>query len=289
METPISLLLPTRGRPELAQRFLDSVVQTVACLTQVEVIIYVDEDDVASHQIAHDLVPNQLIIGPRKTMGLYNSECFEKSRGEIIVLVNDDMVIRSSGWDQRLREMHHATDDQIYLAYGNDLFKKNNLCTFPILSRKTCQLLQKPYHPIYRGAFIDYHLMDIFKRVDHAGYQRIRYLDDVIFEHLHYRTGKAVMDDTYKSRGRFDDDMLFISLAPLRAVSASILIDQLNHCSPAVPRVLPDSREIEKPKHVWTAIWMFSRVFLADRMLPLQWRFFLWWWFIARYIASRIL
>lgn len=36
---------------------------------------------------------------------------------------------------------------------------------------------------------------------------------DVVFEHLHYRTGKAACDETYKRRGRFEDDPTFIAMA----------------------------------------------------------------------------
>jgi len=43
------------------------------------------------------------IIGPKLTMGGYDSRCLERSHGEIIILVNDDMVIRRKGWDEKIR------------------------------------------------------------------------------------------------------------------------------------------------------------------------------------------
>ncbi len=280
--------MPTRGRPKLAYRFLQSVARTSKFLQHIEVIIYVDEDDVESHQIGHQDIDTHLIIGPRKSMGEYNSECLENSKGEIIILVNDDMIIQTQNWDEYIRQYDASVDDGIYLAYGNDLFKKNNLCTFPILSRKTCQILQKPYHPAYRGAFIDYHLMDIFKRLEHAGYQRISYLDGVVFEHLHYRTGKAIMDETYKARGRFDDDMIFVSLVNVRRESVLLLINALNQNN-NYQETLSDYHELDKPGNLWAAIKLFTSLFLNDKGLPFKWRFFLWWWFGARYIASKVL
>lgn len=285
MDELISLLMPTRGRPELARRFLQSVVEQSIRLQQVEIILYVDEDDTESHSIDYPGLNIQRIIGPRRTMGVYNSECLAKSSGGIIVLVNDDMVIRTQGWDESLRQLNDSIEDRIYLAYGNDMFKKGNLCTFPILSRRTCEILQEPYHHAYRGAFIDYHLMDIFKRLEHAGHSRIFYLEDVVFEHLHYRTGKAVMDATYKARGRFDDDMLFVGLAGVRAASLFMLVDAINGLN--VPaRSLPAYEAMNKPANPWQAFLLFTRIFLFDSMLPLAWRFFLWWWFGARYLAS---
>jgi hypothetical protein len=288
MSALISLLLPTRGRPELARRFLQSVVEQSVHPEDVEVILYMDDDDTPSHGIDYPGLNIQRIIGPRQTMGAYNSDCLAKSSGEIIVLVNDDMVIRTQGWDERLRKLDASVVDKIYLAYGNDMFKKGDLCTFPILSRKTCEVLQEPYHRAYRGAFIDYHLMDIFKRLQHAGYARIFYQEDVVFEHLHYRTGKAPIDATYTARGRFDDDMLFVGLAPVRAASLALLLNAINGAEPA-PKSLPAYLPMEKPSNPIAALFLFTRLFLRDGALPLRWRFFMWWWFGARYVASFIL
>lgn len=286
--TMISLLLPTRGRPELARRFLQSVAEQSVHPEGVEIILCVDEDDVESHKIEYPGLNLQCIIGSRRTMGAYNSECLAQSSGEIVVLVNDDMVIRTLGWDEKLRRLDDSIADKIYLAYGNDLFKKGNLCTFPILSRKTCQVLLEPYHRAYRGAFIDYHLMDIFKRLEHAGYPRIFYLKDVIFEHLHYRTGKAPIDATYRARGRFDDDMLFIGLADVRLTSLPLLLNAI-HGTDDLTKALPPFKMICKPTSLWQAIQLFTRIFVGDTQLPLNWRIFMWWWFSARYIASNVL
>jgi hypothetical protein len=287
MPTLISLLLPTRGRPQLAHRFLRSVAEQSVFPQDVEIILYADEDDVASHGIDYPGLTIHRIIGPRQSMGSYNSDCLAASHGEIVVLANDDMVIGTTGWDERLRRLDDSIADKIYLAYGNDLFKKGSLCTFPILSRRTCEVLQEPFPRAYGGAFIDYHLMDVFKRLEHAGYPRIFYLEDVIFEHLHYRTGKAEKDATYTLRGRFDDDMVFFGMIPARAAALSPLIAAIRGTkddSGPLPAC-----EAVTPANAWQAIRLFSARLLSDPMLPLKWRIFLWWWFSARYVASRVL
>jgi len=288
MQEKISLLLPTRGRVPLVKRFLQSVVDQTTYLDNVEIIIRVDDDDVESHQINFDGLSTKLLIGPKITMGSYNTECFNESTGEIIVLVNDDMVIQTQGWDEKLRALHRKIEDKIYLAYGNDLFKKGDLCTFPILSRQCCELLQQPYHSTYKGAFIDYHLMDIFKRLEKSGFNRIFYLDDLVFEHLHYRTGKAEMDEIYKARGRFDDDMLFISLKDVRVASYNLLINAIEN-PPSKTSQLPKANILDKPSNLFKAFYLYGKIFLLDSQLPLKWRFFMWWWFGARYVASLVL
>ena len=282
----ISLLLPTRGRPALVERLFESVAETTAQPERVEIILFVDDDDIGSHHLDSSEIAVTRLIGPRTSMGHYNSACYAAARGDIIILVNDDMVIGTSGWDNMIAEMDAGFSDKIYLAYGNDLFKKGNLCTFPILSRRTCELLVEPYPVAYRGAFIDYHLFDIFKRLQHAGFDRIRYLDDVVFEHLHYRTGKAVFDETYGKRDRFSDDPTFLALIEPRRASAEYLLRILRGEQPSAYKPVGGVSEVS-PDGLFNTIGYFSRKLLLDRGLPLRWRTYLWAWFIGRYMAAK--
>jgi glycosyltransferase involved in cell wall biosynthesis len=282
----ISLLMPTRGRPALAERFIESLTAQTIHPEQVELIVYVDDDDVESHTLGSGApVPMTRIIGPRTTMGGYNSACYRAAKGDIIILVNDDMVIRTRGWEERIIALDAGVADRIYLAYGNDLFKKRNVCTFPILSRRVCELLVEPYPMDYRGAFIDYHLFDIFKRLQHAGYDRIHYLGDVVFEHLHYRTGKAPFDETYAARSRFGDDTTFLALVDTRRLAARRLAQALRgEPAPAyVPAAAPGA---SAPDGLFNAIIYFLRALLLDTELPARWRIYLWVWFTGRYLAA---
>ncbi|MBN2689186.1 MAG: hypothetical protein JXR42_01065 [Gammaproteobacteria bacterium] len=281
----ISLLLPTRGRPELVLRFFKSVVDTSSDLERVEIILYVDDDDDDSHHLDSDVLQVKRIIGPRTTMGNYNTRCLEESAGDIIVLVNDDMVIRTQGWDDKLRELNNRYDDGVYLGYGNDLFKGGDLCTFPILSRKTCDILVEPYPSTYKGAFIDYHLLDVFKRLQHAGYDRICYLEDVVFEHLHYRSGKAEIDATYTQRGRFADDQDFLDLIDCRKNAGQRLLGAIKKGE--LPEAKPCTPDENGPKGLFGLMSLITFQVLFDTKLPFRWRFFLWYWFIGRTLAAK--
>lgn len=282
----ISLLLPTRGRPALVERLFKSIAETTAQSERVEIILFVDEDDTGSHHLDSEEISVTRLIGPRTSMGCYNSACYAAARGDIIILINDDMVIGTPGWDNMIAEMDAGFSDKIYLAYGNDLFKKGDLCTFPILSRRTCELLVEPYPMAYRGAFIDYHLFDIFKRLQHAGFGRIRYLEDVVFEHLHYRTGKAPFDETYGKRDRFSDDPTFLALIESRRASAEHLLRILRgEQSPSYTPV--EGASEVSPGNLFDAVSYLSRKLLLDRGLPLRWRGYLWVWFIGRYMAAK--
>jgi len=281
----ISLLLPTRGRPALAERFFRSVVEMSACPSVVEIILYVDDDDTESHRLDTQGVRVKKIFGPRRTMGEYNSQCLKRATGDIIILANDDLVIRTKGWDEQVRATHRSYPDGIYLAWGNDLFKGRKISTFPILSRRTCEILVEPYPRAYRGAFIDTHLFDIFKRVEKKAPGRVRYLHDVIFDHLHYRQGKSEMDETYSQRGRFDDDPTFLALVEARQAAAQRLLAVV--AGEDVPEFEPTDCVEVSPKNLLAAMSFFSKQLLLDRGLPLRWRVWLWVNFLGRHMAAR--
>lgn len=286
MNPAISLLLPTRGRVALVQRLFDSITEMTSALDRVEVVLYIDEDDSDSFEIDSSDFRVVKIIGPKMTMGGYNSACLKKARGEVLILANDDMVIRTPEWDDRVLAMNNKFKDQIYLGYANDLFKKSRFCTFPIMSRRTCELLVNPYPVVYRRAFLDVHLFDIFKRLQYAGFDRILYSDDLIFEHLHYRTGKAPFDETYSyaRRGRFADDAMFTAMIPQRSAAAQRLLHAI-HNEPAARGDDDTLREI-LPAGIANAVYFFARTFLFDHELPIRWRMYLWYWFIGRYLAA---
>lgn len=287
MHKRISLLLPTRGRPRLVERFLASVLEQSHSPDLIEVILCVDNDDPGSHGLRFPGLQVVEIIGPRQNMGAYNAICLERATGDITIAVNDDMIIRTKGWDDKVRELDARFADGVYLGYGNDLFKGRELCTFPILSRRTAEAMSQPYPRIYRGAFIDVHLMDVFKRLARAGHDRLAYCDDIVFEHVHYRVDAAAMDATYAERPRFGDDMTFIALRDLRRAEANRLLQAIE--SPGAPQAgRTDPPVSPQAPNAVTIISLCMSKFLLDGGLPFTWRAYLCSWMIARYYYSQI-
>jgi hypothetical protein len=286
MKKRISLLLPSRGRPKLVQRFLHSVAVESAHPELIEIVLCVDDDDIGSHGIVSDELALKLVIVPRQTMGAYNAICLENASGDITIAVNDDIVVRTKGWDEKVRELDARFPDGVYLGYGNDLFKGPKQCTFPILSRKTCSVLAEPYPAIYKGAFLDVHLMDIFRRLENRGYARICYAADIVFEHFHYRNNPAALDATYSDRLRFGDDLTFIGLVDARRLEADRLSAHISGGSPeSVPS--PPPVAIEPPSLIGI-VPLCAGKFLLDFDLPLGWRTHLFVWMVARYYFSKL-
>ncbi len=271
MSPSISILLPTRGRPEQAEWLLQSVVATASDPSRLEVVLYVDDDDPASHGIQCEGLSINTIIGPRRPMGGLNTACYQRSTGDIIVPLNDDMVIRTFGWDRRIAETHESFPDRVYLAYPNDLHAGEMLCSTPILSRKTCEVLTHPFPQVYQGGFIDYHLMDIFKRLQVLGEDRIVYLGNVVIEHLHYQYGKSEADATYEQRGPLNvGDEVFTGLRHYRRDSSKRLLAHIQ--GNPLPTLPPIPSTASLPASNFLAIAGFAGKLLFDASLPLSWR-----------------
>jgi hypothetical protein len=284
MKKRISLLLPTRGRRKLAERFLDSVAAESAHPELIEVIACVDEDDIDSRGIASNELAVKIIVAPRQSMGGYNSICLAHATGEITIAVNDDIIVRTRGWDEKVRELDARYPDGVYLGYGNDLFKGSKLCTFPILSFEACRVLCEPYPRIYKGALIDVHLMDIFRRLEKRGYARIAYVEDLVFEHLHYRKIAGAFDATYGERLRFGDDLTFIALVDARKLEADRLSARISGRTSALPCSIPSIVQLTTPIGI---VLLCIRKFLLDSDLPFGWRTYLCAWMIGRRYFSK--
>jgi len=228
----ISILMPTRGRPNWVQRFLDSVVETAKEPESIETILFIDDDDIQSHLIEHPSANVVKLIQPRKTLGEMYKYCFEMSNGSIIMLSGDDFVFRTSGWDDVVTALFRCFSDAILLVYGNDLNQGPRVCTAPFVSRRMCEILGAPCPPEYTGEFIDAHIFDIFQKIKASGYDRIRYIDDIIIEHMHHVVGKAPFDETYANRTPTAwSRELYYRLEGVRQEQARILLTHLqNSC-----------------------------------------------------------
>lgn len=209
MAALISMLMPTRARPDLALRFLDSAYKTCRDAANVEIIMIVDDDDDTYEGFTSPFEKTKLKATSPLTMSGYNRFAAKISSGDILMLVNDDIIVESEGWDVAVRNMHSIFPDELYLGFPNDGFKGSRLSVFPILSRRTFNNFNVlPY--IYSGAFIDTHLHEVFQFLKTVGHDRIRYLENVRFTHHHYRVTKDTPDDTYTRRDRFGDDKAFL-------------------------------------------------------------------------------
>ena len=271
----LSVLVPTRGRPKRLVEMLNSLSETADHIEEVEVILYINDDDTDTLQLELNDWPIKRVIGSQESMGTLNTACLRESCGDIIILGNDDVIVRTMGWDSKISQAVSRFSEEVFLIYPNDLHKGPKFSTFPILSRRTCETIGSPFPSEYQGSFIDLHLFDIFKRLEGRGYPRIQYLEDVVFEHFNFRTGKAPIDDTYLRRQRFGDDHTFLMLNEVREQAAERLVGQIENGAASKP-----GNNSFRPKQQGFISLNWS--VLRDGTSPLRWRAWLYYWMWAR-------
>jgi hypothetical protein len=244
-----------------------------------------DDDDIESHNIDEPSLNIVKLIGPRSSMGDYNTRCLSRSTGDIIILLNDDLTIDTPGWDRIITNFILTIPDGIIMAYPNDTEGRGKICTFPIMTRKTCEILSNPYPKEYDALFIDQHILDIFFRLRHLGKNRMFYLDNVIFEHNHFIDGGVRTDASYSHKKRFSDSTAFLSLRHLRQVSAQLLLSAIEGHSLPKP---PSQLILEKlPSNLFQAFLIYFSGFLLDHGLPLRRRLILFIGFFKYYAAMK--
>ncbi|HYH65503.1 MAG TPA: glycosyltransferase [Urbifossiella sp.] len=190
----LSLIVPTRGRPRQLHRFLRSLAATTLRPSRIEIVLVVDADDHESQVVRWPGV--RVMVGPPgRTMGELNRAGAAAARGEWLMLLNDDVVSRTRGWDEQILTAAARFPDRIGLVHVNDTLVRDHLCVFPVVSRRYCEAAGGICPPDYRRYRIDDHIDDVFTRLG----GRAVYLPDVVFEHrnavVHPTAGKVYEAD----------------------------------------------------------------------------------------------
>src|SRR6266699_6023173 len=116
----ISLLLPSRKRPAILRRMVNSVRDTATHPEHIEIVVRFDDDDETSAEEARKdgLI---VLVGPRlRAMTIYWNKCFEACKGNIVQQSNDDQVMVTKGWDIIVEDAFAACPDKILLVHGDD-------------------------------------------------------------------------------------------------------------------------------------------------------------------------
>jgi hypothetical protein len=162
-------------------------------------VLVVDSDDPASLVRHPRLNVRHVLVPPGQTMGALNSLGYEASVGDYVMLLNDDVIVRTPGWDTVARACFGRFPDPFVLVHVNDVLMRDNLCTFPLVSRAFCALAEGICPAEYQRYRIDDHIEDVFNLLAVLDERRVVYLPDVVFEHdnavHHPEAGPVYMSD----------------------------------------------------------------------------------------------
>jgi glycosyl transferase/beta-hydroxylase protein BlmF len=217
----ISILVPTRGRPQNVARLLDSVFATAA--GEVEVVLYVDDDDIHGPMIkqaeSNDV---SVIVGPRIVLSECWNRCFERARYDVVMQCCDEAVFRTDDWDRFVLAEFQKVPDKIVLVHGRDGIQDAGLATMGFVHRRWVETVDYLCPPYFSCDYNDLWLTEVAD----ALHRRV-FLPDVLFEHMHPVVHKAPLDTTHQERlnrgSRDNVGALYRNLAPQRAADVAKL------------------------------------------------------------------
>ena len=188
----ITVLVPTRERPKQALETLKSFDDT-AQIPETRIVLGIDYDEPYAKsylKMAEDMICTVY------QMGKEDSGSFQKVLNglvrefdaDIYGSIGDDHRFRTAGWDAAIREKLRTPG----IAYANDLYMRDWLPTAAFISREIVVGLGWLALPYCDHLYIDNAWKDIGK-----GIGNLRYLPDVIIEHMHYTNNKSRIDHRY--------------------------------------------------------------------------------------------
>src|SRR6516165_5243438 len=110
----LSLIVPTRKRTEKLRILLESLKRNTKNVRRMEIILVVDADDAESLEFRFSsLATKRVVVQPGRTMGELNRAGVEAADADFLMLLNDDVIVRTRGWDRQVLSACCRFDDGI--------------------------------------------------------------------------------------------------------------------------------------------------------------------------------
>ena len=208
MAMKMCVVVPSRGRPENAARLAQAFVDTQ---TEADLYFIIDNDDLKWNEYAKN-GNIKCLPADNKTGGCANSlntgavyllDFTKFPLYDYFVFMGDDHLPRTQNWDKAFIQ---ALGFNTGIVYGNDLLQGENLPTAFGMSRDLVVELQGMTFPGCIHLFFDNFVKQLGIDLNY-----LKYLPDVIIEHLHPIAGKAEMDEGYARVNQpkwYEEDLL---------------------------------------------------------------------------------
>ena len=208
MAMKMCVVVPSRGRPENAARLAQAFVDTQ---TEADLYFIIDNDDPKWNEYAKNenikCLPADNKTGgcaaSLNTGAVYLLDFTKFPLYDYFVFMGDDHLPRTKNWDKAFIQ---ALGINTGIVYGNDLLQGENLPTAFGMSRDIVMELQGMTFPGCIHLFFDNFVKQLGIDLNY-----LKYLPDVIIEHLHPVAGKAEMDEGYARVNQpkwYEEDLL---------------------------------------------------------------------------------
>jgi len=185
MKNGISLLCPTRGRPENAKTLLESFRKTVKRDNN-ELWFYIQDDDPKKDEYVKlftEMNHKEYIVDYFTFTGHMWNRLADESKGDIIMLMGDDCVIETEHWDEKITKAVNPYPDCIYIVGVVDGRSKPGnpygSCPFPAMHRRMKEILGYFYPLHFLHRYGDTYLIKLGEKLG-----RLIRMENVLFKHL---------------------------------------------------------------------------------------------------------
>lgn len=215
MPSELIVIVPSRGRPRAAREVVKAFEET--CRAKTTLVFAVDEDDPTLPEYSELIkkcyrmdmpVRVNLCQGENKShtmveilngVAKFFSEQSIADPVSAIGFMGDDHRPRTEGWD--VAYIEELRRPGVGIVYGNDLLQGERLPTQCAMRRSIIEELGFMAPPVLKHMYVDNFWKDLGEATN-----CLRYLPDVVVEHMHPIAGKAEWDEGHK---RVNDPSMF--------------------------------------------------------------------------------
>jgi hypothetical protein len=111
----ISILCPSRGRPELAKKMIDTALALAGA--PVQVLLYINDDDPKLDQYIELIDRQHLVIGPDRSPAYSWNKLAELAQYDIFFLMGDDAWFETENWAVKIADVFDQYPDKLVFAF----------------------------------------------------------------------------------------------------------------------------------------------------------------------------
>ena len=156
----ISIILPTRGRPEFFKRMCLSVLDNASEPNDIEFVSYRDNDDPSIYEYFGN---HKEVSGNRINHSQTFNECYKIAVGPIYMFATDDMVFYTKEWDKHVKEAFDQSVDKIIFVYANNKYTRSSFGTVGFLHKNWIDTVGYFTPPYFAAWYTDHWINDVAK------------------------------------------------------------------------------------------------------------------------------
>lgn len=197
MTQPLAVIVPTRGRPGSAARLSQAFRDTHALDALPVFVADWDDPELPAYRklLDSEQIPRLMVCDAGTGTGMTHALNYAARRYaelyEAVGFMGDDHLPRTVNWDSTVLDALDSLEPRI--VYGNDLLQGKALPTAVFMQSRMVRALGFMAPAVLRHLYVDNYWKELGERTG-----SLRYLPDVVIEHIHPAAGKTAMDDGYR-------------------------------------------------------------------------------------------